>query len=154
LYFLTRAGEKMRKHNLAANSVTVFIGTDRFRPVPEPYANSATYSSNYPTDSNQEMQEWAIKTLERIFKPGFEYRKAAIVLSGLVPNENLTKRMFDDECFQKQHKLMRAIDEINRKFGKDTIRFGGVKTGGDWKMKQSRKSQSYTTNWNELLIVG
>ncbi len=154
LYFLTRAGEKMRKHNLAANSVTVFIGTDRFRPVPEPYANSATYSSNYPTDSNQEMQEWAIRTLERIFKPGFEYRKAGIVLSGLVPNENLTKRMFDDERFQKQHKLMRAIDEINRKFGKDTVRFGGVKTEGDWKMKQSRKSQSYTTNWNELLMVG
>jgi DNA polymerase V len=153
LYFLTRACEKMRKHNLAANAVTVFIGTDRFRPVPEAYTQSATYSSVYPSDINQEIQEWTIKTLERIFEPGFEYRKAGIILSGLVPSENLTKRLYDDGRFQKQHNLMKAIDEINQKFGKDTVRFGSVKTTGDWKMKQTRKSRNYTTNWNELLLV-
>lgn len=153
LYYLTRACEKMRNHNLAANAVTVFIETDRFRPVPAPYSNTATYSSTYPTDSNQEVQEWAIRTLERIYKEGYDYRKAGIILSGLVPAEKLTKRMFDDGQFQKQHNLMKAVDEINRKFGKDTVRFAGVKTEGDWKMKQTRKSQSYTTNWNELLFV-
>jgi DNA polymerase V len=153
LYFLTRACEKMRKHNLAANAVTIFIGTDRFRPAPEPYSNTATYSSTYPTDSNQEIQEWAIKTLERIFKRGYEYRKAGIILSGLVPKDSLTKRMFDDARFEKQHKLMRAVDELNGKFGKDTVRFGCVKTEGNWKMKQTRKSPGYTTNWNELLTI-
>ncbi len=153
LYYLTRACEKMRKNSLAANAITVFIGTDRFRPVPEDYNNLATYSANYPTDSNQEIQEWAIKTLERIYKKGFEYRKAGIILSGLVPSEQLTKRMFDDKHFQRQHNLMKAVDELNQKFGKDTVRFGSVKTEGDWKMKQTRKSQSYTTNWNELLQV-
>lgn len=74
-------------------------------------------------------------------------------MSGLVPAENLTKRMFDDERFQKQHNLMKAFDEINQKFGKDTVRFGSVKTEGAWNMKQSRKSPCYTTNWNELLMV-
>lgn len=153
LYFLTRACEKMRHHNLAANAVTVFISTDRFRPVPAPYSPSATYSSTYPTDSNQELQEWTISTLEKIYDRDYEYRKAGIILSGLVPNEQLTKRLFDDERFQQQHKLMKAVDEINKKFGKDTVRFGGVKTEGRWKMKQTRKSQNYTTNWKELLVV-
>ena len=153
LYFLTRACEKMRKHNLAANAITVFISTDRFRPVPVPYTNSTTYSSTYPTDSNQEIQEWTLSTLERIYKQGFDYRKAGVILSGLVPNEKLTKRLFDDEKFERQHNLMKAVDELNQKFGKDTVRFGSVKTEGSWKMKQTRKSQSYTTNWNELLIV-
>lgn len=153
LYFLTRACEKMRKHNLAANAITVFISTDRFLPVPEPYSNTATYSSAYPSDSNQEIQEWAIKTLEKIYKQGFDYRKAGIILSGLVPTENLTTRMFDDERFQQQHNLMKAVDELNKKFGKDTVRFGSLKTEGRWKMKQTRKSQSYTTNWNELLVI-
>jgi DNA polymerase V len=143
----------MRKNNLAAHAVTVFIGTDRFRPMPEPYSDSATYSSTYPTDSNQEIQEWTNKTLERIYKKGFEYRKAGIILSGLVPSENLTKRMFDDKRFQQQHKLMKAFDEINKKFGKDTVRFGRITTEDGWKMKQTRKSQSYTTNWNEVLVV-
>jgi DNA polymerase V len=152
-YFLTRACEKMRHHNLAANAVTVFISTDRFRPVPATYSPSATYSSTYPTDSNQELQEWTLSTLEGIYNQDYEYRKSGIILSGLVPSEELTKRMFDDERFQRQHKLMKAMDEVNKKFGKDTVRFGSVKTEGKWKMKQTRKSQSYTTNWNELLIV-
>jgi DNA polymerase V len=137
LYFLTRACEKMRHHNLAANAVTVFISTDRFRPVPAPYSPTATYSSAYPTDSNQELQEWTLSTLERIYNKDYEYRKAGIILSGLVPNENLTKRMFYDERFQQQHKLMKAVDAINQKFGKDTVRFGGVKIEGRWKMKQA-----------------
>ena len=153
LYFLTRACEKMRHHGLAANAVTVFISTDRFRPVPAPYSPSATYSATYPTDSNQELQEWTIATLERIYNKDYEYRKAGIILSGLVPNEQLTKRLFDDERFCKQHNLMKAVDSINKKFGKDTVRFGSVKTEGRWKMKQTRKSQSFTTNWNELLVV-
>ncbi len=153
LYFLTRAAEKMRKHALAANAVTVFISTDRFRPVPAPFAPSATYSSAYPTDCNQEIQNWALQTLEKIYKPHYEYRKAGIILNGLVSDDKLTKRIFDDERFEKQHKLMKAFDEINRKFGKDAVRFASVKTEGNWKMKQTRKSRSYTTNWNELLIV-
>ena len=154
LFFLTRSCEKLRKYNLAANAVTVFISTDRFRPVPEAYSKTATYSSAYPSDSNQELQEWAIKTLERIYQPHFEYRRAGIILSGLVGAEKLTKRMFDDERFERQHNLMKAIDEINQRFGKDTVRFASVKTEGDWKMKQLRKSPAFTTNWNEILKVG
>lgn len=154
LYFLTRAAEKMRHHNLAAHAVTVLVSTDRFRPVPAEYANQATYSSTYPTDSNQEIQEWAIKTLEKIFKEGYDYRKAGIILSGLVPAEATTKRLFDDEKFKRQHNLMKAVDEINQKFGKDTVRFASVLREGAWKMKQIYKSPSYTTNWNELLTVG
>lgn len=152
-YFLTRACEKMRKHDLAANAVTVLVSTDRFRPVPEPYSASATYSSTYPTDSNQEIQQWTSKTLEKIYKENFEYRRAGIILSGLVTAKKLTKRMFDDECFQKQHNLMKAIDEINQKFGRDTVGFANLKTEGGWKMKQTRKSPAYTTNWNELMTV-
>lgn len=153
LYFLTRAAEKMRKHNLAAHAVTVLVATDRFRPVPAEYANSSTYSSTCPTDANQELQEWTIKTLERVFRDGYDYRKAGIILSGLVPAENTSKRIFDDEKFQRQHNLMKAVDEINQKFGKDTVRFGSVVRDGDWKMKQIYKSPAYTTSWSELLTV-
>ncbi len=61
--------------------------------------------------------------------------------------------MFDDERFLKHHKLMKALDEINQKFGKDTIRIASVQTEGNWMMKRARKSPGYTTNWNELLTV-
>ena len=58
-----------------------------------------------------------------------------------------------DEKFQQKHNLIKAIAEINQKFGRVTIRFGSFKTEGNWKMKQLRKSQRYTTDWNELLTV-
>ena len=66
------------------NSVKTPVVLFEGRPMPEPCSDSATYSSPYPTDSNQEIQEWTFQTLERIFKKGFEYRKAGIILSGLV----------------------------------------------------------------------
>ena len=152
-YFLTRACEKLRKHQLAANAVTVFITTDRFRPIPFEYSNSATYSANYPTDSTIEIQEWMLKALERIYKEGFEYRKAGVILSGLLPTEKLTKRIFSEEKFQQEHKLMKAIDEINQKFGKDTVRVGLQPNKGSWRMKQAWKSPGYTTKWDELMVV-
>jgi DNA polymerase V len=153
LYFLTRAGEKLRRHGLAASAVTVFVSTDRFRPVPAPHAESGTYSAAHPTDINQELQEWAISALDRVYRPNFEYRKAGIILSGLVSCEKLTKRIFDEHKFERRHKLMKAIDEINRKFGRDAVRFGGVRRDGLWKMRQTNKKQRYTTDFSELLEV-
>ncbi|MEO8072702.1 MAG: DUF4113 domain-containing protein [Acidobacteriota bacterium] len=54
---------------------------------------------------------------------------------------------------KKWHDLTKAIDEINQKFGKDTVRFGGIHLNGAWAMKQIYKSQSYTTDWNEFLRI-
>ncbi|MGC2238413.1 MAG: DUF4113 domain-containing protein [Pyrinomonadaceae bacterium] len=61
--------------------------------------------------------------------------------------------MLDDEKFQQKHNLIKVIDEINQKFGRYTVRFASVKTEGNWKMKQPRKNQSNTTDWNELITV-
>lgn len=94
-----------------------------------------------------------VKTLGKIFREGIEYKRAGVVLTGLAGAEKLTKRMFDDAEFQRWHNLTKAIDEINRKFGKHTIRLGCVKTNGIWQMKQLRRSKRYTTCWDELLVV-
>lgn len=154
LYFVTVAAERMRKSNLAAKALTVSVGTDRFHPVPYEYTNAATYKSAQASDVTRELQEWTLKTLEKIFREGVEYKRAGVVLTGLVSAEKLTKRMFDDAEFQKWHNLTKAIDEINRKFGRHTIRLGCVKTDGIWQMKQLRRSKRYTTHWDELLVVG
>ena len=91
--------------------------------------------------------------LDKIFREGYEYRRVGVILGGLVPTSGLTQRLFDNNKFEQWRNLMRAIDEINKKFCKDTIRFGCVKTNGVWKMKQLRRSPRYTTNWDEVLTV-
>jgi DNA polymerase V len=150
--FLTRAAEKLRRHNLAAHAITVFTATNRFQPA-NYYSNAATHSSNYPTDSNHELQTWAFACLEKIFRAGFIYCKAGVILSGLVPADKLTTRMYDDERWERFRRVMRAIDEINRKFGRDTVRFAVAKPDGVWRGRAERLSPRYTTRFGEIMLV-
>jgi DNA polymerase V len=152
LHFLLRATDKLRRHNLSAKYVNVFVSTDRFRPEPVAYYNSKTFKSIYPTDNAFELQERALRTLAEIFREGIEYRRAGIILTGLIPNDKLPGRLFDDDNYQKQINLQNAINEINKKFGRDTVRFGGLERG-NWRMKQRFKSPGYTTRISEILAV-
>lgn len=152
-FFLSRVAEKLRRHKLAAHSVTVFISTDRFNPQPEYYSNAATYASVFPTDANQELQAWAIGCLSKIFRAGFGYRKAGITLSGLVPADKLTERMFNDERWERFRRVMAAVDEINRKFGGDTVRFAVANPAGAWRGRAGRLSSRYTTHFDEILQI-
>lgn len=151
--FLARAAEKLRGNRLAANAVTVFIATDRFDPQPAAYSNAATHSSIYPSDTNYELQKWAFACLESIYRKGFSYRKAGVILSGLVPVEKLTERMFDDKKWERFRLVSQAVDEINRKFGRDTIHFASVNTNGAWRGKSEHRSQRYTTKFDEIATV-
>jgi DNA polymerase V len=151
--FLSLAAEKLRRHRLAAHAVTVFVSTDRFNPQPDFYSNAATHSSAFPTDANQELQVWAFACLQKIFQSGFEYRKAGVILSGLIPAEKLTARMYDDERWERFRRVMGAVDEINRKWGRNTVRFAVAKPDGIWRGRADRLSPKYTTRFGEILCV-
>jgi DNA polymerase V len=152
-FFVSTTAEKLRRNNLAAKAITVFISTDRFHPIPQPYSNSATYSSAYPSDSNRELQAWAFACLSRILQPGYEYRRAGVFLSGLVPSDKLTQRMYNDENWERFRFVFRAMDEINRKWGRNTVRFGLTKIQGNWFGKAERRSPRYTTRIDEILCI-
>ena len=151
--FLARAAEKLRRGRLAAQSITVSISTDRFQPVPAYYSNAATYSSAYPSDANQELQQWAYRCFDRVWRPGFEYRKAGVLLAGLTPSDKLTARMYDDERWERFRLVTRAMDEINNKWGRGTLRFGLVDIKAKWRGRAGRVSPRYTTRLDELMTV-
>jgi DNA polymerase V len=152
-FFLATAAEKLRRSQLAAHSVTVFASTDRFNPVPVPYSNSATYSSAFLSDSNAELQAWAFSCLEKIYREGYEFRKAGIMLSGLVPSEKLTERLYDDERWERFRSVLKAMDEVNQKWGRNTVRFGMCNLAGNWMGKSARRSPRYTTRFDEIGTV-
>jgi DNA polymerase V len=151
--FTSRVAEKLRSHNLAAHSITTILSTHRFNAYPEYYSNASTYSSTYPTDVDQELQAWAFGCLDKIFKQGFEYHKAGVMLGGLVPSDKLTTRMYDDERWERFRRVMRAVDEINRRWGKDTVRFVVARPNGEWLGRCYRHSPRYTTRLNEILAI-
>ena len=140
----------MRHHRLTARNLTVFIETSRFE-LEDFYANSYTYKSAYPSDNLFELQHWASESIEKIYRENFVYKRAGIILGGLIPGETTTARLYDQPN-PKHERLNRAIDEINRKFGKGTVHLAIAHTG-KWQMKRERKSPRYTTRIDEIIQI-
>ncbi len=152
--YLTRAAEKMRKHKLAAGVVTVFISTSRFGTPPEQsYSNGITYELAQATDATKELLDWTLKGLEAIYRPGYQYKKAGVMLNHLVSADELSRRLFGDRNFERSRSVAKAIDGINSRFGRDTIRYGLAPTDARWKTKSLHRSARYTTCLQEILQV-
>jgi DNA polymerase V len=150
--YTTRVAERLRRARLAASVVTVFISTDRFSTEPQ-YSNTITYELASATDTTEELLEWTLKGLESIYRQEYKYKKAGVMLNHLVPVDQLSRRMFGDISFERSRSLARAMDEINRRHGRDTIRFGLARVDGQWKTKFLRRSARYTTCLREVLHI-
>lgn len=143
-YFTTRALEKMRWNDLVVKNVTVFLHTDRFRPVPEKYFGKFTYRSVYYSDVTSEIYHWISVCLEKVFRPGMQYRKAGVTLSELVSPDRISSRLFEQIDFERRHSLNKTIDEVNYRYGRDMVRFAALEARGDWQGKsQHRGNDSY-----------
>jgi DNA polymerase V len=148
--FVTRAAERLRQGGLAASAVTVFVQTGRFAAGPQ-YANSATVEMIYPTDSTQELLRTAQDALGHIFRKGYDYRRAGVLLSGFVSSDQLTRRLFDSETLEKFRRIMPVVDALNRKYGRDTVRWARARLNGRWRTKAARCSPRYTTRLSDVL---
>lgn len=151
--FTIRVAERLRKHKLAAGAITVFAATNRFAKLEPYYSNSMTVEMAYPTDTTPELLERAMNCTEKLYREGCKFKSAGVLLNGLVPASPMTIRMQDDEQWVKSRRVMQAIDNINARFGRDTIKFGISGFKQNWKMKFEKRSPRYTTNWNEILAV-
>lgn len=150
--FLLRATEKLRRAGLTAQALTVFLATNRFSKN-DYYANSATYELSNSSVSLIELQFWTRKGLDDIFRQGFYYKKAGVILHGLLPQASETQRLFESENYEKQRRLMKAFDIINGRFGRNSIRFGARQRQNGWHMKCESRSSRYTTQIREILCV-
>ncbi len=150
--YLANAGLNMRKNDLTARAVTVFLSTNRFAKTGQ-YNNSITINLANATNSTRELREWTRKGLKKIFRKGYKYKKVGVILQGLEPETAETIRLFHEKNYQKDKNLMTAMDKIVQKFGRDSITIGIRKKEKSWLMKSERKSQRYTTCLKEILQI-
>src|SRR5687767_10448321 len=94
-FFATRALEKLRWNNLTVTTLTVFLHTDRSRPMPHKYFGKHTYKSVYYSDVTSEIYRWIAICLESAFRTGFQYRKAGVILSDLISPDEIPYRLFE-----------------------------------------------------------
>lgn len=116
-------------------------------------SKSLTHEFIYPTDSTRELLQRVLEDVERIFRVGYRYRRAGVLFHGLVPTSELTGRLFDNETLERFRRVMPTIDSINKKSGKDTIRFAIANPAGRWKTKAARSSLHYTTRFTDLPVI-
>ena len=162
--FASRACEKLRKQHSQAQAVLVFIRTSPFRVQDKQHARSLTLPLRLPTCDTLRVVGAALQALKAIYRPGYNYAKAGVMLLDLSPGGaavleqqelDLGDGAWDTE--QRQTKLMVAMDAVNARYGKGTLLLGSAGLAGEARwfgMKQERRSPRYTTHWGELMRVG
>ncbi len=152
--YMSRAAEKLRKQQSYAGSVYVYIRTSPFREQDMFYSNGMTIPISSPTNDTMQLVNVALWILKRIYKPSFDYAKAGVMLGELVPAQGVQSDLFSmGQTSPKSANLMLAMDAINKKMGKESIKLASEGFTRTWKMKQENKSPAYTTNWEELIRV-
>lgn len=151
--YTSRAAEKLRRQHCVAGGILVLLQTNPFKPDEPQYHPSITVPLVNPTSDTRELIEAAFRGLKRIFRAGYAYKKAGIMLMELGPeNQQRQPDLFSAPVNPvKSHKLMAAMDALNAKFGRGTLRVAAEGVDQDWKMKRGRMSPCYTTDWKHLI---
>jgi DNA polymerase V len=145
------SGEKLRRQNSHCHMIIVILRSNYFREDLKQHYVTKVISLPYPTNSSLVLSNYAIKAIEEVFKKGIEYKKAGIILTGLVPSNNYQLNIFDWENSNHQP-LMKAIDNINYRFS-NKIKLANQDLKKTWKMKQDHLSPNYTTNLQDIIKV-
>jgi DNA polymerase V len=152
--YVSRAAEKLRRQESYAGSVYVYIRTSPFKPDDPFYSNGMTLPLPSPTDDTTQLVNVALWALKQIYRPNYNYAKAGVTLSELVPAQGVQTDLFSQmQANPKSSALMSAMDNINQKLGRETIKLASEGFRRPWKMKQGNKSPGYTTKWEEIPIV-
>jgi DNA polymerase V len=151
--YISRAAEKLRRQQSAAGVVSVFIvpreqsHNTHFRHGPT--ISSYTTLAN-PTSLTHELIKAATALVDQLFEEGKTYKKAGVMLSGLVPDTSIQGNLFVPQSENQHRFLMNTIDNINFAMRDDSVKFGASGMNKDWKMRQELRSQRHSTRWEEL----
>jgi DNA polymerase V len=151
--YAARACEKLRKQGSLCKQVRVSIRTGMFNPEEAKYAKGIICELPYPTDDTRLITKAATSGLMHVFRDGYAYSKAEIMLLDLRQRGEFTDDMFATSQPAAVEQVMTVLDQINNKWGRGTLRPAGVPIAPEWAMRREMMSPSYTTKFSELWLV-
>lgn len=149
-HFVTNAAGKLRAQKSITGLLQVFIMTDRFREDRPQYNPTIAIPIPVATADTMEIASYAVQGLHSIFRDGYQYKKAGVILGDIRPEHVIQPDLFatkEDGCSAS---IMATIDEINAKYGRGTLKLSSDGATNAWGMRTDNKSPQYTTNWNEI----
>lgn len=154
--YACRAAIRLRQQNSVAGSLQTFIRTSPFRVKDQQYARSVVVPLRRPTQDSNALVQAAVMGVTAIFRPGFKYAKAGVMLLDLQDDSVEQFELGLDDGAKDRGRLMKAMDLLNERFGRGTVSVAssGIKVGHKaWSMKQERKTPNYTTVWEDMPVV-
>lgn len=152
--YINRAAEKLRAQDSVAGVLQVYIRTNPFSEHQQQYQKAMSVPLPRATADTCLLVQWGLRMLRRIYKPGYNYQKAGVMLADIRPRQNIQGDLFASEAWsERRAKLMETMDAINGRWGRGAMRVAAEGIQKSWQMKRQRMSPGYTTDWHGLPTV-
>lgn len=152
--YVGRAAEKLRQQGSVSGAVYVFVQTNPFKESERQYNAGLTVPLLDPSDDTRVLIQAALRGLKVIYRAGYRYKKAGIMLTLLSDKGTQQVTLFNESGGrQRSARLMAAMDAVNREFGRNTLRAAASGIANTWVMRSGNRSPCYTTRWDELPVA-
>jgi DNA polymerase V len=152
--YAVKAGSKVRKEGSLASGIQVFLATNRFSENLPQYANSRTLAFDEPTDDPIRIVTNAKILLRSIYRQGFAYKKAGVILLDLVSSKRMQGLLFEEYGSENRRKFVRSMEQVVAIYGPSAGFLAAQGVNRSWSMKRESRTPRYTTSWKELPVVG
>ena len=148
--YATRAAEKMRRYQVAAENIFVFMHTNTFNNDPF-YSNGASARFSETTNDTGEVVALAVRLGERLWRDGFRYSKCGVMITELLPETTRQPALWGELDRDRRERAWKVMDRLNATLGRDTVRvLGAGPKDAAWKLRAEHRSPRWTTRWDEL----
>jgi DNA polymerase V len=151
--FTASCAFKLRHQKSCATGMLVFVTTNPFSERDAQYINSRHFTLAVPTNVTSELILYAKSLLTEIYRPGFIYKKAGVIITEIVPDAPVQTDLFDPVDREKQKKLLKTVDSLNESLGNNKVRIASQGYSKKWKLKNERLSPCYSTKIKDIIHV-
>ena len=150
--FAVTCAEKLRRQKSCCNAILIFLHTNGFRSDLPQYSRNIVMKLPFPTNSSIEIAKFAVEGLKQIFKQGYQYKKAGVIVMDFTPEDTGQISLFGNTD-PRHRAAMTVMDRLNSAIGQKKVKLGSQALDRTWKMKQERLSPRYTTRLSEVITV-
>lgn len=150
--YITTAAERLRKQESVTTLLSVYLRTNPFKNTPQ-YYNIGSYSFTSGTSDTRKLIRAGFSILDQIYRPGFEYKKTGVLFNHLHDKSGVQLSLFDPGDSAKDDTLMQVIDQINKREGRNSVKWAACGIENRWSMARHFTSPCYTTRWSEIIRV-
>ncbi|MFD0748836.1 Y-family DNA polymerase [Mucilaginibacter calamicampi] len=144
---------KLRQQKSMAVTLTVYIRTNKHNVKHDQHYPSITVKVPFAANSTHQLTRVAVQAIRAIWQSGYNYLKTGVRATGIIPEGEVQYNLFAGYEHSREQKLASLIDDLNKRYGRGTLRLAAEGFDRKWVMKQEFLSQQYTTNWKEIVVT-